>query len=95
MNIFGFKKKPEIRFENLPKARDLLKDLLGETMNIYVGMTIGYLTKLGDHTDKDVNEAKEKMLEALQKYVQAEILLDRQRHGQEPSLAELAGLRLK
>lgn len=90
---FGKKEKPE-GFKKLPEVRDLMKDLLGERMNVYVGVTVGYLMSLGK-TEDDVKEAKTEMLEILQKYVQAEILLDKQRHGHEPDLAELVGLRLK
>lgn len=62
-------------------------------MNVYVGTTIGYLTGLG-RTEEDVEKTRTEMLTALQKYVQAEILLDRQKHGHEPDLVELVGLRL-
>jgi hypothetical protein len=93
-NMFGFgkKEKPE-GFKDLPEVRDLMKSLVGEAMNVYVGTTIGFFSGLGK-TKEDVKKANAEMLTALQKYVQAEILLDRQRHGHEPSLAELVGLRL-
>lgn len=91
---FGKKQKPEVGFKELPEVRDLLKSLVGETMNVYVGTTIGFFSGLGK-TKEDVQKANAEMLTALQKYVQAEILLDRQKHGHEPDLAELAGLRLK
>lgn len=89
---FGKKEKPE-GFKGLPEVRDLMKKLLGEVLNLYVGTTVGYLENRGNKTAEDVEKAKTKMLTVLQKYVQAEILLDRQKHGDEPSLAELAGLR--
>lgn len=94
--MFGFKrkKKPE-GFKDLQKVRDLMKDLLGTTMDVYVGTTIEYLINVGGKTAEDVKKYNTKMLEVLQKYVQAEILLDRQKHGHEPDLAELEGLRLK
>lgn len=93
--MFGFGKKSETGFKDLPEVRDLMKELLGNTMNVYVGVTIGYLASLGNKTAKDVEKARTDMLTALQKYVQAEILLYNQNHGYEPDLAELAGLRLK
>lgn len=96
--MFGFKKKEKTEFEkgfkDLPEVRDLLKSLVGESMNVYVGTKIGYLTGLG-RTKEDVEKTRTEMLTALQKYVQAEILLDRQKRGHEPDLAELVGLRLK
>lgn len=99
--MFGFKRKKnefknefEKGFADLPEVRNLLRDLTGDAMNVYVGTMVGYLISLGK-TKEDVQGAKEKMLTVLQKYVQAEILLDRQKHGHEPDLAELAGLRLK
>jgi hypothetical protein len=93
-NMFGFgkKKEPEVGFKGLPEVRDLMKSLVGETMNVYVGTTIGFFSGLGK-TKGDVEKAKAEMLTALQKYVQAEILLDRQKHGHEPSIAELVYLR--
>lgn len=99
--MFGFKRKKnefknefEKGFADLPEVRNLLRDLTGDAMNAYVGTLIGYLTGLGK-TKEDVQGVKVKMLVVLQKYVQAEILLDRQNHGHVPDLAELAGLRLK
>ena len=91
---FGKKAKPEEGFKELPEVRDLMKDLLAETMDLYVGTTVGYLMNLGK-TEKDVEKAREDMISALQKYVQTEILLERQRHGQAPSLEELVFLRTK
>ena len=96
--MFGFmkkKKKPEVgfRFKELPEVRDCLKEITGGAMNIYVGTLVGHLLEFGKTSD-DVERAKARMLAHLQKYVQAEILLDRQNRGHEPSLAELAGLRL-
>lgn len=93
---FGKKKKDEFEegFKDLPEVRDLLKDLLGPAMDAYVGTAVGYLMSLGK-TVEDVKETRTKMLEVLQKYVRAEILIDRQKHGHEPDLAELAGLRPK
>ena len=92
--MFGFgKKKPE-GFKDLPEIRDCLKTLVGDAMNVYVGTAVGYLLKIGNKTAEDVEKTKTKMLACLQKYVQAEILLDRQNHGYEPEVAELAGLRL-
>jgi hypothetical protein len=88
-------KKPEdFEVKGLTEIRDLAKDLVGNVMDVYVGTLVGYLTNLGK-TEEDVTKANAEMLTALQKYVQAEILLDRQKHGHEPDLAELAGLRLK
>lgn len=94
--MFGFKKKekPEKGFKDLPEVRDLLKELVGEAMHVHTGTVVGYLMNLGK-TPEDVKRAKEEMLTALQKYVQAEILLYNQNHGHEPDLAELVGLRLK
>lgn len=96
--MFGlFKKKKSsaegFRFKELPEVRDCLKDLAGESMNVYVGTLVGCVLNLGKTTD-DVEKAKTRMLVRLQKFVQAEILLDRQEHGGGGvSLAELAGLR--
>lgn len=94
MFVFKKKEKPEKGFKDLPEVRDLLKSLVGESMNVYVGSTVGYLTGLG-RTKEDVEKTRTEMLTALQKYVQAEILLYNQNHGHEPDLAELVGLRLK
>ena len=95
--MFGFmkKKKPEVgfRFKELPEVRDCLKDMAGGAMNVYVGTVVGHLLNFGK-TSEDVEKAKASMLAHLQKFVQAEILLDRQNRGHEPSLAELAGLRM-
>lgn len=91
---FGKKKKPE-GFKDLPEVRDLLKELVGEALHVHTGTVVGYLMNLGK-TVEDVKRTKEEeLLSHLQRYVQAEILLDRQDHGHEPDLAELAGLRLK
>lgn len=91
--MFGFKKKkPEKGFKELPEVRDLTKDMLGNTADVYVGTMVGYLTGLGK-TVEDVKNAREEMLEVLQKYVLTEILLDRQKRGHEPSLEELVYLR--
>lgn len=93
--MFGFKRKkdPEV-FEKLPEVRDYLKALTGETMNVYVGTLVGKLMGFGK-TDKDVKEAKEELLNNLQRYVKAEILLDAQNHGRAPNLEDLEHLRLK
>ena len=93
--MFGFGKKAKLEtgFKDLPEVRDLLKDLFGNAMNVYVGTTVGHLTGL-DKTDEDVKESRTKMLTVLQKYVQAEILLYMQNHGHEPDIVELVGLRL-
>lgn len=95
--MFGFmrKKKPAdgFKFKELPEVRDLLQDMAGEALNVYVGTLVGHLLNFGKTSD-DVEKARTRMLAHLQKYVQAEILLDRQNRGNEPSLAELAGLRL-
>jgi hypothetical protein len=95
--MFGFGKKNELEkgFKDLPEVRDLMKDLLGNAMDVYVGTTVGYLASLGGKTAEDVEKTRKDMLTVLQKYVQAEILLDRQKRGHEPSLAEIAYLRLK
>lgn len=90
---FGKKKKPETGFKDLPEVMDLMKDLMGNAIDVYMGTTVSYLTTTGGKTIEDVQKAKKELLTVLQKYVQAEILLDRQRHGQEPALAELVGLR--
>lgn len=95
--MFGFmkKKKPSengFRFKELPEVRDLLQDMAGEALNVYVGTLVGHLMNFGK-TSEDVEKAKTRMLAHLQKYVQAEILLDRQNHGYEPEIAEFAGLR--
>lgn len=93
--MFGFKKKEPVQgFKELPEVRGLLKDLLGAQLNVYVGTTVGYLTDRGK-TAEDVEKTKKEMLTALQKYVLAEILLDRQKHGQEPSLVDLVFLKLR
>lgn len=91
--MFGFRKKKPESFEDLQKIRDLTKGMLGEVINVYVVTTVGYLTDVGGRTDGDVKNAKTEMLAALQKYVLAEILLDKQKHGHDPSLAELVYLR--
>lgn len=96
-NMFGlFKKKKKsedgFRFKELPEVRDCLKDMTGEAMNVYVGTLVGHLLNFGK-TSEDVEKARASMLAHLQKYVQAEILLDAQEHGRDPKLAELAGLR--
>lgn len=94
--MFGFtkKKKPEegFEFKELPEVRDHLKELAGEAMNVYVGTVVGHLLNLGKTSD-DVGKAKARMLAHLQKYVQAEILLDAQDHGRETKLSELTNLR--
>jgi hypothetical protein len=87
---FG-KKKPEV-FDDLTKVRDLLKILVGEATQFFTGTVVYYLTNRGK-TIEDVEKAKEKMLEALQRYVKSEIILDKQNHRHAPDLAELAGLR--
>ena len=91
---FGKKKKDEFEegFKNLPEVRGLLKDLLGEALNVYMGVTVSYLMNFGK-TKAEVEKAKTEMLNTLQKYVQAEILLERQKHGRAPSLEELVFLR--
>lgn len=91
--MFGFGKKGKV-VENLPEVRDLMKELIGATMNVYVGATVGYLLSLGKAAE-DVEKARTELLSAIQKYVQAEILLERQKNEQGPSLAELAGLCLR
>lgn len=91
--MFGFgKKKPE-GFKDLPEVRDCLKSMVGESVNVYVGTLVGHLLNFGK-TPGDVEKAKGMMLACLQKYVRAEILLDRQNRGHEPEVAELAGLRM-
>ena len=90
--MFGFKKKKPEGFTDLQKVRDLLKELTGESMRILTGTVLGHLMNLG-RTPEDVDKAQTEMLENLQKYVQAEILLDRQKNGHGPSLAELVFLR--
>lgn len=94
--MFGLfkKKKPEdgFRFKKLPELRDCLKDMAGETMNVYVGTMVGHLLNFGK-TSEDVEEAKASMLAHLQRFVQAEILLDAQDHGRETKLSELTNLR--
>ena len=94
--MFGLfkKKKPEdgFRFKELPEVRDCLKDLVGKSMNVYVGTLVGHLLDFGK-TSKDVEKARASMLAHLQKFVQAEILLDAQEHGRETKLSELTGLR--
>lgn len=93
--MFGLfrKKKPEegYQFKELPEVRNLLRDLSGEALNVYVGTLVGHLLNLGKTSD-DVVRARTRMLAHLQKYVQAEILLDAQNHGREVKLSELAGL---
>lgn len=94
--MFGFKKKEPVQgFKELPEVRDCLKSLVGETLNVYVGVTVAYLTNQGKTEKKDVDNAKNEVITALQKYVQAEILLDRQKHGQEPSLTDIVFLKLR
>ena len=88
---FGKKKKPE-GFKDLPEVRDCLKSMVGESVNVHVGTVVGHLLNIGGKTAEDVGKTKATMLACLQKYVQAEILLDRQNHGYEPEVAELAGL---
>lgn len=91
--MFGFRKKKLGKgFKKLPEVRDLTKDLLGNTVDVYVGTMVGYLTGL-NKTEEDLEKAKTDMLAVLQKYVLTEILLDRQKRGHEPSLAELVYLR--
>lgn len=95
--MFGFmeKKKPAegFRFKELPEVRDCLRDMAGEAMNVYVGTVVSHVLNLGK-TREDVEKAKTSMLVHLQKYMQAEIMLDAQNHGREVKLLELAGLRL-
>ena len=94
--MFGLfkKKKPEdgFRFKELPEVRDCLKDMAGEAMNVYVGTMVGHLLNFGK-TSEDVEKAKASMLAHLQRFVQAEILLDAQDHGRETKLSELTNLR--
>lgn len=95
--MFGFmkKKKPSedgFRFKELPEVRDLLQDMAGEAMNVYVGTMVGHLLNFGK-TSEDVEKAKASMLAHLQRFVQAEILLDAQDHGRETKLSELTNLR--
>lgn len=94
--MFGLfkKKKPEdgFKFKELPEIRDHLKELAGEAMNVYVGTLVGHLLNIGNKTPGDVEKAKATMFAHLQKYVQAEILLDGQHRGREVELSELAGL---
>lgn len=91
--MFGFgKKKPVTGVKCLSETRDDLRTLVGLTMDVYVGTVVGHLLNIGNKTDEDVKRTKARMLENLQKYVQAEVLLDRQNHGQKPDLAELARL---
>lgn len=95
--MFGFmkkKKKPEegFRFKELPEVRNCLRDMAGEAMNVYVATLVGHLMNLGK-TSEDVEKAKTSLLVRLQKYMQAEILLDAQDHGRKVELLELAGLR--
>jgi len=91
--MFGLFKKKKLAagFKELPEVRDRLKNLAGEAMNVYVGTLVGHFLDFGKTSD-DVDRAKTMMLEALQRYVRAEILLDGQSHGREPELLELAGL---
>ena len=93
--MFGFmrRKNPE-GFKDLPEVRDCLKSMVGESVDVHVGTVVGHLLDIGGKTPGDVEKAKGMMLACLQKYVRAEILLDRQNRGHEPSLAELAGLRM-
>lgn len=95
--MFGiFKKKKKsmegFRFKELPEVRDCLKDMTGEAMNVYVGTLVGHLLNFGK-TSEDVEKARAGMLAHLQKYVQAEIMLDAQNHGRETKLSELTDLR--
>lgn len=96
--MFGFKRKKKpaggFVFKELPEVRDRLKDLTGQAMNIYVGTLIGHLMKIGCETEDAVDRARSQMLTCLQKYVRSEILLARQEHGGELSLAEIMGLSL-
>lgn len=89
-------KKPAdgFKFEELPEVRDSLKDLVGASMDVYVGTLVGHLLNIGGKTANDVKKVKTRMLADLQKYVQAEILLDAQNHGREMKLGELAAFRL-
>ena len=93
--MFGLfrKKEPKegFRFKELPEVRDCLRDVAGEAMNVYVGTLVGHLLDFGK-TSEDVGKARTRMMACLQKYVQAEILLDAQGHGREVELSELAGL---
>ena len=91
--LFGKKKPPEdgLRFKELPEVRNCLRDMAGEAMNVYVGTLVGHLLNFGK-TSEDVGKARTRMFAHLQKYVQAEILLDAQNHGREVKLSELAGL---
>ena len=95
--MFGFKKNKPLeegfRLKKLPEIRDCLRDLTGEAMNVYVGTVVGSILNLGK-TSNDIERARTRMLVCLQKYVQSEILLDRQEHGGEVTLSELAGLKL-
>lgn len=95
--MFGFmkKKKPEggFRFKELPEVRNNLKDLVGESMHVYVGTLVGHLLNIGSKTTDDVEKAKTRMFAHLQKYVQAEILLDAQEHGRKTRISELVNLR--
>lgn len=95
--MFGLFRKKEppkegFKFKELPEVRDNLKDLAGEAMNVYVGTLVGHLLNIGGKTSEDVGKAKARMLAHLQKYVQAEILLDAQDHGRKTRISELAGL---
>jgi hypothetical protein len=96
--MFGFKKKlpeAEASFKELQEVRDSLKKMTGESMDVYTGTVVGYLMNHGK-TIEDVKSTKETMLKYLQKYIQAEIMLDRQKNiRHEPDLAELAGLVLR
>lgn len=95
--MFGLfrKKKPEegFRFKELPEVRDHLKAIAGEAMNVYVGTLVGHLLNIGNKTAGDVEKAKATMFAHLQKYVQAEILLDAQNHGRGTRISELVSLR--
>jgi hypothetical protein len=97
--MFGLKKKlpeAEAGFKELLEVRDSLKKMTGEAMNIYIGTVVGHLLNLGNKSKADVESTKETVLKYLQKYIQAEIMLDRQKNiRHEPDLAELAGLVLR
>ena len=90
--MFGKKKKPD---NDLQEIRDLTKSLLGDALGIYVVTVLCHFVNHGNKTAKDVEKALKEMLDVLQKYVRTEIILDRQKCGHEPSLAEIAGLSLK
>ena len=91
---FGKKAKHENTiYKDVMELRDATKDLLGELMTDYVGTTVGYLMDFGK-TPEDVKKSLTQVLGTLQVYVQAEILVDRQKHGYEPSLADLEFFKL-